>query len=68
MALPQEDYLTTKELATRYRCVPSTIRYWRHTGYGPKGMLVGRRVLYPRAEVEKFDRELARKQQVAGTA
>jgi hypothetical protein len=51
-------YLTTAEVAERYRTVPSVIRYWRHSGTGPKGILVGKRVLYPRAEVERFDREL----------
>ncbi|MEV6646029.1 helix-turn-helix domain-containing protein [Amycolatopsis sp. NPDC051371] len=53
------DYLTTGEVAARYRTVDATVRYWRMTGYGPRGVKVGRRVLYPLAEIEKFDLELA---------
>lgn len=51
-------YFTTKELAERYRTPQSTIRYWRHVGYGPKGVKVGRKVLYPESEVQRFDQEL----------
>jgi hypothetical protein len=53
------DYSTLEEVAARYRKPVATVRYWRHTGYGPKGVKVGTGVLYPRAEIEKFDRELA---------
>lgn len=67
MSLPQEDYLTLKELARRYRCAPGTIRSWRYRGYGPRGVLVGRRVLYPRDAVERFDREICHKP-MAGVA
>ncbi len=59
------DYLTIDEIAARYRVTVPTARYWRHTGYGPKGVKVGSRVLYPRAEVEKFDHELRRRAAVA---
>lgn len=58
MTVLDQEYLTTAEVADRYRTSPSVIRYWRHSGAGPKGVLVGKRVLYPRAEVERFDREL----------
>ena len=54
----QEAYFTLREIVERYRSTEATVRYWRHIGYGPKGVTVGRRVLYPRAEVERFDREL----------
>lgn len=53
------EYFTVKEVAARYRTTEGTVRYWRHTGYGPKGGKVGTRVLYPRAEIERFDREVA---------
>jgi hypothetical protein len=52
------DFLTVPEVAERYRTNENTVRYWRHTGYGPKGVRVGARVLYPRAEIERFDREV----------
>ncbi|MDP9437057.1 MAG: helix-turn-helix domain-containing protein [Actinomycetota bacterium] len=51
-------YLTTDEVAERFRTSPGTCRYWRHIGYGPKGIKVGRRVLYPVAEVRRFEEAL----------
>jgi hypothetical protein len=55
-------YLTLQEVVEHYRTTENNVRYWRHLGYGPKGVKVGRRVLYPRAEVERFDRELLQQQ------
>jgi len=59
MANQEAEYLTLLEVAERYRTTESVIRYWRHVGYGPKGLVVGRRVLYPISEIHKFDRSLA---------
>lgn len=56
-------FLTTAEVADRYRTVPGTVRYWRHIGYGPKGVKVGRRILYSEEELVRFDQGL--QQQVA---
>jgi excisionase family DNA binding protein len=50
-------YLTTEEVAERFRTHASTVRYWRHVGRGPQGMRVGRRVLYAEAEVARWERE-----------
>lgn len=50
-------YLTTADLAERYHTAESTIRYWRHAGSGPRGTLIGRRVLYRQTEVERWERE-----------
>ena len=55
----QPHYLTTEDVAARYRTAPGTIRYWRHIGYGPKGIKVGRRVLYTQAAIDDFERHLA---------
>ena len=55
-------YLTTADVAARYRTAPSTIRYWRHIGYGPEGIKVGRRVLYSLASCEEFERQQATEQ------
>ncbi|MFE9853590.1 helix-turn-helix transcriptional regulator [Streptomyces sp. NPDC005576] len=52
------EYLTTADVAARYRTAASTVRYWRHIGYGPKGVKVGRRILYAPAEIERFERSL----------
>ena len=53
------EYLTSDELALRYRTVPGTVRYWRYLGKGPKGIKVGRRVLYALDEVERWEQEKA---------
>jgi hypothetical protein len=60
-----ERYLTTYEVADHYRTSPSTVRYWRYSDYGPKAVKVGKRLLYPRENVEAFDRKL-REQNTAG--
>ncbi|WP_316740444.1 helix-turn-helix domain-containing protein [Streptomyces sp. MK7] len=52
-------WLTTDELAARFRTAASTVRYWRHIGYGPKSIKVGRRALYDEAEVLRWEQEQA---------
>lgn len=49
-----ESLLTSVEVAKIFKTSPETVRYWRHKGYGPKGIKVGRRVLYDQAEVERW--------------
>lgn len=56
---------TTDDVAKRYRTAPGTVRYWRHIGYGPKGVKNGRRVLYPDAELARFDAWLLAQQDTA---
>ncbi|UOX85318.1 helix-turn-helix domain-containing protein [Amycolatopsis sp. FBCC-B4732] len=51
-------FLTLPEVADRYRTTAATIRYWRSSGYGPKAVKVGRRVLFPLSELEAFDQRL----------
>lgn len=58
-----ERFFTTDDVAARYRTFAGTVRYWRHIGFGPKGVKVGRRYLYPEAEIRRFDTELAAKVQ-----
>lgn len=57
MALAErvQAFLTTAEVATRYRTAPSTIRYWRHIGYIPGGVKRGRRVLYNIDALDRWD-------------
>ncbi|MGH3669590.1 MAG: helix-turn-helix transcriptional regulator [Pseudonocardiaceae bacterium] len=58
--------LTTKQVAERVGGVSeSTVRYWRHTGYGPEGFRVGRRVLYPEAGVNQWISDLRAAEQTA---
>jgi hypothetical protein len=52
-------YLTTNEVAARYRTAPSTVRYWRHIGYIPGGVKRGRKVLYNVAILDAWDAEQA---------
>lgn len=52
-------YLTTDEVAERFRTSPASVRYWNHIGYGPASIKVGRRRLYPVAEVERFEAQQA---------
>jgi DNA-binding transcriptional MerR regulator len=59
-----EKYLTTEEVARRYRTVPGTVRYWRHIGYIPGGVKRGRRVLYDPDTLDRWDAE----QQAGGAA
>jgi hypothetical protein len=51
-------FLTTRELAARYRRSHRTIQDWRLNGYGPRGVRVNGQVLYELSEVERFEREL----------
>jgi predicted DNA-binding transcriptional regulator AlpA len=54
-----DPFLTTNEVAQRYRTEPSTVRYWRHVGSGPNGVKIGRRVLYRESELVRWERERA---------
>lgn len=51
--------LTTEDVAEEVRRPASTVRYWRHIGYGPVGFRVGKRVLYRRSEVDAWLQRLA---------
>lgn len=50
-------YLTTEEVAERFRTSPGTVRYWRHVRKGPASFRVGARVLYAVALVEAWEAE-----------
>lgn len=52
-------YMTTAEVAERYRTAESTVRYWRHIGYIPGGVKRGRKVLYDVAVLDAWDAEQA---------
>ncbi len=66
--LSEQGYLTLAEVADHYRTTEGTVRYWRHLGRGPKGIKLGTRVLFPRAEVERFDAQLAAEAGAAAAA
>ena len=52
-----ETFLTTAELAERWRTSPETIRYWRHIGKGPKSWKPGRLALYAESDVIAWENE-----------
>lgn len=55
-------WLTTEELAQRERTAAGTVRYWRHAGIGPRGVKIGRRVLYALDEIERWEADKAAEQ------
>lgn len=57
------EYMTTNEVAELCRTSPETVRFWRHVGKGPASFKCGRRVLYPKADVERWLTGLRRKEQ-----
>lgn len=48
-------HLTTHETAARLRVRVTTLANWRVSGFGPRFIKVGRKVLYPLAEIEAFE-------------
>jgi len=44
-------YLTTRELALELRKSPDAVRMMRHRGEGPRGVRIGRNVLYATSDV-----------------
>lgn len=54
-------FLTTEELAKRWRCSPGNLENWRIAGKGPcftrPGGKTRGRVLYPIAEIERWERD-----------
>jgi excisionase family DNA binding protein len=52
--VPTARFMTGAELAALLRTNRQTIRYWRHIGYGPKGVKVGRHVLFGVTEVNAW--------------
>ncbi|KNB51914.1 helix-turn-helix transcriptional regulator [Streptomyces caatingaensis] len=61
-------YLTTAEVAERYRTAESTVRYWRQAGKGPRGVKIGKCVLYAEAELLRYEQTLAQGQDEWGLA
>lgn len=49
-------YLTSKELADRWRLSDQTLANWRYAGKGPPFIRVGARVLYPAEGIHAFER------------
>jgi len=56
----EHELLTITEVAELMRTPVATLRYWRHCGIGPKGIRVGRRVLYRALDVRAWIDDQAR--------
>ena len=52
------DLIGTKEVSAMTHLAEGTLRYYRHSNQGPACFTIGRRVLYRRAEVERWISEL----------
>ena len=62
-----QELLTTAEVAQLLRAPTSTVRYWRHIGYGPASFARGRKIVYRRADVEAWIEEQERRTRRGGT-
>lgn len=49
-------YITSKELADRWRLSEQTLANWRHRVKGPPYIKVGGRVLYPILGIQSFEK------------
>jgi len=49
-------YLTSKELADRWRLSDQTLANWRYAGKGPPFIRVGARVLYPTEGIHAYEK------------
>lgn len=54
------DFLTMDDLTEALHVPRGTLYYWRHAGKGPASFKAGRKVLYRRADVQKWIDELER--------
>lgn len=65
---PDDDLLTTAEVAVITRAPASTVRYWRHIGSGPSSFRLGKRVVYRRADVHAWIAECERNEAISRPA
>lgn len=57
-------FLTTKELAHRWRISPRTLEGWRDKGIGPRYNKIGNRVRYPIDAIERAERDWSTTEQI----
>lgn len=53
-------FLTSRELAERWRLTPKTLDKWRCAGKSPPYEKIGSRILYKISEIEEFERKALR--------
>lgn len=54
--MSERAYLTSKELATRWRLSEKTLANWRHGRKGPPFVRIGAKVLYPNEGIQAFEK------------
>ncbi len=54
MTTRTSEWLTTSDVAERYHVPEATVRYWKHIGYGPGAIKIGRHVRYAAADWDLF--------------
>ncbi|MGX5653454.1 helix-turn-helix domain-containing protein [Geodermatophilus nigrescens] len=47
--------MTLTEAADYLQAPVATLRYWRHLGSGPAGFSIGRRVVYRRQDLDRWN-------------
>ena len=52
-----DELITIQRLSEEISIPANTLRYWRTQGTGPKSARIGRRVMYRRADVERWIEE-----------
>lgn len=48
------DFIDTPTLSEMLGIKQATLRYWRHAGTGPASFTLGSKVVYRRAEIERW--------------
>lgn len=56
MSSSERQYLTSKEVADRWRLSDQTLANWRSAGKGPPFIRVGSRVLYPVEGIYSYEK------------
>lgn len=54
--MSEQLYLTSKELAQRWRLSGQTLANWRHGGKGPPFIKVGAKILYPTDGITAYEK------------
>jgi predicted site-specific integrase-resolvase len=56
--MSERQYLTSKEVADRWRLSDQTLANWRSAGKGPPFIRVGSRVLYPVEGIQAWEKNI----------
>jgi len=51
----EQNFLTTKLLARRWKITPRTLERWRAEGKGPRFVRIGRHIRYGQSDIRAFE-------------